>query len=168
MWFLAENACFGCLGDTWEKSIQKYGKPKDRTPTGLLVYIPKPSARVEWEFEGFSIIQAWLPPEGANGRCDFFYISKHTSPGGLTSEQIQALLEKNSENLQWKRNCPAGITDTFLGDITARMPTKWIRSDGATAETNGGFCVFKSARLAKAESAKETAKKIEQERIPNF
>jgi len=119
------------LGETWSNCIKFYG-PCKRDPNGRPSRSEKllpDAAQAEWEYHGFQIKVAWLPP-GPHGPAAMMVV---TSLFKFNEDQIAKLISLNSKGNIWKKT----------------SETTWTRSDNSTAvlTDNGKRFVFKSAQL---------------------
>lgn len=179
--FLLPLTAFGRLGETFMECEARYG-PCLRLPSGEVkqtTILDKNAAQAEWEYDGFFIKIAWLPPEGAEGPSDIFVIQN--SKGGMTDQQIQAVLKANSNGMTWTKGTKkevkemlqkqgeAGLLMALGSAITSATIAKdilpaYYREDGAEAVP----VTIKSSRLLQEDINKRVQEAVEREKTPKL
>jgi hypothetical protein len=157
------------LGWTMPECEAKYGSASITAP--VLKKFKESSVEATFKYEGWRILAAWFP-----GTDKVQYIRYTSDTPKMSKEQLQAILEKNSEGRKWEKfvqqGDPLGAAVASILSGESMSIGHFVREDGAQTDTimlaainNVGI---KSAWLNAWLKRNEALEEQKRNRIPNL
>jgi hypothetical protein len=167
------------LGETADQFTARYGAPKDSPASDKNFPVLEGALHHTYEYQGWRIRAAFLPPDGPAVRIDYSKIATAGVSATVQDYEVQAIMTANTPSgTTWKQiayNNPdspnKGLSKLFESYLGGAIGEKmWQRSDGAILWLRSKLIVRLELPAAREYEAKLKAEKNEKARasVPQF